>query len=163
MKLYIESDLAFDPATAWEIFESKAFEDRLEEATDLVCEVLEERHEGGVKIKKLRYRSKRELPKMVAKALGSKNLTYEQVNSFDAEKSELRWDVYLPVMSDRVTVGGTTRISDAPGGAKRVVDGEINVRVRLIGGQIEKVVVAEFERSMGRAVDLARQIHAERG
>lgn len=162
MKLFVESDLAFDPVTAWEIFESKEFEARLEEATDLVCEVLDEQMEGAVKVKRLKYVSRRELPTIAAKALGSKNLTYEQVNRFDPAKSELSWQVFLPVVGDRVSVSGITRISPAPGGAKRVVDGEINVRIRLIGGQIEKAVVGEFERSMGRAVDLARQIHAER-
>lgn len=163
MKLYLESDLAFDPATAWAIFESKEFEARLEEATDLVCEVLGETTEGSVQVKHLRFTSKRELPAMVARALGSKNLTYEQVNRYDAARSELAWSVQLPVMADRVSVGGVTRITPAPGGAKRVVDGEISVRVRLVGSQIEKVVVAEFERSMARAVDLARAIHAEQG
>ncbi|TNE87161.1 MAG: DUF2505 family protein [Deltaproteobacteria bacterium] len=162
MKLYLESDLAFDPATAWEIFESSEYADRLEDATDMSVELLEERMEGDVKVRKLRYRSKRELPRMVAKALGSKNLTYEQVNRFDRNRSELTWQVFLPVVADRVTVEGTTRISEAPGGAKRVVDGDIEVRVRLVGGQIEKVVAGEFERSMGRAVDLAKEIYAER-
>ena len=161
MKLYLESDLAFDPATAWSIFESKEFEARLEQATDLVCEVLDETMEGGVQVKRLRYTSRRELPAMVARALGSKNLTYEQVNRYDAARSELAWTVKLPVMADRVSVAGVTRITPTTSGSKRVVDGDISVRVRLVGGQIEKAVVAEFERSMLRAVDLARAIHDE--
>lgn len=161
MKLYVASDLSFDPVTAWEIFESDEFGQRLEQATDLVCTVLSESTDGPLKKRKLKYVSKRELPTMVGKALGSKNLTYEQHNTFDPAKSELRWEVFLPVMQDRVTVNGVTTIKEAPGGSRRVVDGTIEVRVRLVGGQIEKAVVAEFERSMQRAVDLARQIHAE--
>lgn len=161
VKLFVESDLSFDPATAWAIFESEAFESRLEETTDLVCEVLEESNEGDIRIKKLRYVSKRDLPRLVAKALGSKSLTYLQTNRFDPATSRLDWSVELPVMKDRISVGGTTTISATPTGSRRVVDGEISVRVRLVGGQIEKAVVAEFERSMSRAVDLARSIHRE--
>ena len=162
MKLYLASDLDFDPKTAWSIFESKEFETRLEATTDMTCQVLEERTEGDTVIRRIKYQSKRELPTMVAKALGSKSLTYEQHNRFDPKTSTLTWQVFLPVMQDRVTVGGTTCISPTATGSKRVVDGEISVRMRLVGGQIEKAVVAEFERSMAKAVDLARQLHRER-
>lgn len=161
MKLYIESALDFDPETAWDIFESDEFSARLESATDLVCTVLNEGTDGDVQTKTLRYASKRELPGMVAKALGSKHLAYEQHNRFDPAKSELVWKVIIPG-TDRVDVSGVTTIAASGSGSKRVVDGDITVRVRFIGGQIEKAVVAEFERSMRRAVDLARDIHRER-
>ena len=48
MKLYLESDLAFDPVTAWEIFESDEFGQRLEDATDLVCSVLDSGSDGDI-------------------------------------------------------------------------------------------------------------------
>lgn len=162
MKLYIESELDFDPATAWEIFESDEFGARLEQATDLVCTVLETRMEGDVKVRRLRYASKKDLPAIAAKAMGMPRLTYEQHNRFDAKKSQLSWQVFLPVMTDRVSVRGKTTITATPEGSRRVVDGDIEVRVRLVGGQIEKTVVGEFEKSMARAVDVARQIHRER-
>ena len=64
-------------------------------------------------------------------------------------------------MKDRVTVKGATTMTATPEGCRRVVDGEITVRMRLVGGQIEKAVVAEFEKSMARAVDIARELIAE--
>ena len=161
MKLYVASDLDFDPETAWEIFESDEYGRRLEQATDLVCTVLSEGRDGDIATRHVRYVSKRELPGMVAKALGSKSLTYEQHNRFDAARSRMDWRVVIPA-SDRVQVSGITTITATPTGSRRVVDGDITVQVRLIGGQIEKAVVAEFERSMRRAVDLVRQIHDER-
>ena len=161
MKLYLASDLDFSPETAWSIFESPEFEKRLEDATDLVCTVLEEKMEGEIKVRRLKYESKRDLPKMVAKALGASRLTYEQHNRFDPAKSQLTWKVVLPVLADRVKAGGTTTISATSKGARRVVDGDVTVKMRLIGGQIEKAVVAEFERGMARAVDLVRDIHRE--
>lgn len=162
MKLSVTSELDFDPATAWGIFESKEFESRLEGATDVVVELIEERMEGAIKVRRLKYRSKRELPAIVQKALGTKALAWEQHNRMDPSKSQLSWVVKLPVLSDRVNVSGTTTITATPGGSRRVVDGDITVEMRLVGGQIEKAVVAEFERSMLRAVDVARAIHRER-
>ncbi len=163
MKLFVQSDLPFDAKTAWSLFESPEFDARLEDAANITCELLEEKMEGDVKVRRLRYTSKTELPGMVATALGSKNLTYVQTNRFDASKGRLDWTVALPVLTDRVDVGGVTTITDTSGGSRRVVDGEINVRMRLVGGRIEKAVVGQFEKSMRRAVDLVRDIAREKG
>ena len=163
MKLFLQSDLPFDAKTAWSIFESPEFEARLEETTDIRCEVLSTEQKGDVTVRRLRYTAKSDLPTIAAKALGTKNLTYVQTNTFDPAKSQLRWDVDLPMVGDRVSVGGTTTINDSPTGCRRVVDGDISVRMRLVGGQIEKAVVAQFKKSMERAVDLARDIAREQG
>lgn len=162
MKLYVESLLPVDPATAWSIFESDTFRDRLEAKANLHSEVLETRDEGPVQIRRLKFTSRNELPAVVAKLLGASHLTYEQTNRFDPSRSRLDWTVKLPVMTDRVKVSGATTIEPHPQGSRRVVDGDVEVSVKLIGGQIEKAVVAEFERSMNRAVELARDLIRER-
>lgn len=160
-KLYVESDLPVSAATAWEVFESDAFRERLAAQTNLSSEILEEKQEGSVQVRRMRFVSGNELPGVVAKALGMKNLTYEQVNRFDPTTGRLDWTVHLPVLQDRVKVGGITVITDTPGGSRRVVDGTIEVNMRLIGGQVEKLVVGEFEKSMSRAVDVARELIRE--
>lgn len=163
MKLFIQSDFPFDAKTAWGIFESPEFETRLEESTGIRCEVLTTEQKGESTVRRLRYTSNSELPTIAAKALGTKNLTYVQTNTFDPTKSQLTWAVDLPMVGDRVSVGGTTTINDTASGSRRVVDGDISVRMRLVGGQIEKAVVAQFKKSMERAVDLARDIAKEQG
>ena len=164
MKLFVESLLPVDPATAWELFESEAFEQRLAQQTRISSEKLEERPDGDQRVfRRMKYRSDSELPSVVAKALGSKNLNYEQSNHMNRATSRMEWTVQLPVLTDRVKVAGSTTIYPHPQGCRRVVDGDITVNVPLVGGQIEKVVVQEFEKSMTRAVDIVRQLIAERG
>lgn len=162
MKLQVVSDLPGDPALVWEVFEGEEFQKRLDAATGLRSEVLSTRQEGTVTVRRLRYTSRKELPGIVAKALGSSTLSYEQENRLDAATSELRWVVHLPVIGDRVKAAGTTRITPAAGGSRRVVDGELTISIPLIGGQIEKVLGGEFEKSMSRAVDIARELLRER-
>lgn len=162
-KLYMESHLPVDAATAWDLFESDAFRDRLAAETGLSSEVLSSREEGAVRHRTLRFTSRNELPAVAAKAMGMKHLTYDQTTRFDPTTGRLDWAVKLPVLTDRVKVEGRTTITDAPGGSKRVVDGTIEVAMRVIGGQVEKVVVSEFEKSMQRAVDIVRQMIRERG
>ncbi len=164
MKLLVESDLPVDAKTAWSLFESEDFDARLEDAANIVGEVLDVSQDGDIKVRRLKYRSKTELPTLVAKALGAKSLTYEQTNRFNPATGRMDWVVALPVLTDRVSVSGSTTITDKPsGGCRRVVDGEITVRMRFVGGSIEKAVVAEFEKSMSRAVDLVRDLAREKG
>lgn len=163
MRLFVDSQLPASPAVCWEVFEGAEFQARLEAQTGLRTEVLEERQEGPVTVRRLRYASRAELPAVAATALGSKNLAYEQENRLDLSRSSLTWVVRIPLAGDRVKASGTTVIHEAPGGSRRVVEGDVTISVPFVGGTIEKAVVGEFEKSMARAVEIARQILAERG
>ena len=160
-KLYVESQFPVSPEETWDVFESDAFRDRLAIVTGLTTDVLDTRMEGDVEVRHLRYTSGKDLPAIAAKTLGTSRLSYEQTNRFDKANSKLHWNVVLPKMSDRVTVQGVTWIKATPTGSQRVVDGTIEVKMRLVGGQIEKVVAGEFEKSMRRAVELALEMMAE--
>lgn len=157
-KLFIESFLPVGPEDAWEVFESDAFRTRLQEQTGLASTVRETRMEGDVEVRTLTFTGSNDLPKLVAKALGSNRLSYDQTNRFDKPANRLDWVVEIPKLGDRVSVKGETWIEPHEDGSRRVVRGEIAVNIRLIGGQIEKVVAGEFRKSMERAVDLAREM-----
>ncbi|MBX2796967.1 MAG: DUF2505 domain-containing protein [Myxococcales bacterium] len=164
MKLYVENELPADPATVWEVFDSPEYRERLAARADIQQEILEERTEGNVVIRRIRTEPNRELPAMAAKVLGAKKLSYIQENRYDPDASRLDWTVTLEAMPDRVQVSGSTTCTALDDGTcHRVVDGDIEVRVRLVGRQIEKAVVAEFEKSMRRAVEVAQEILDERG
>jgi len=157
-KLFVESRLPVSPEVAWEVFESDAFRERLREHTGMTSEVLVERDEGPIQVRRLKFVSGNDLPALVAKALGAKRLSYEQENRFDAAGSKLDWIVELPMLGDRVRVAGCTRIDPHADGSRRVVDGTIEVKMRFVGSQIEKAVVSEFEKSMRRAVEIALEM-----
>jgi len=162
MKLHIVSDLPGDPALVWDVFEGAEFQARLDAQTGLRTEVIETRQEGPVQVRRLRYTSKTELPAMAARALGSSTLSYEQENRFNAAAGTLTWVVKIAMLGDRVKASGDTVITAAPGGSRRVVNGDVTISIPIIGGQIEKVIGGEFEKSMGRAVEIARTLIAER-
>ena len=164
MKLYVETELPVDPATAWEIFESPEYKERLAAQAEITQEMLEEREEDGVVHRRIRTVPDRELPGMIASLIGASKLSYVQENTFDRAANRLDWKVKLEVLTDKVDVSGSTVVEALPeGGSRRVVDGDITVRVRFVGGQIEKAVVAEFEKSMKRAAEVALDIIEERG
>jgi hypothetical protein len=161
VRLFVESLLPVDPARAWSLFESEDFRQRLKARAHLTSEVVSTRQEGPVEIRRMKFRSGNELPGVVAKLLGTSHLAYEQENRFEPSASKLAWTVQLPVLQDRVKVSGVTTIHPHPDGCRRVVDGVVEVKVALVGGQIEKAVVGEFEKSMGRAVEIVREMIRE--
>ncbi len=163
-KLRVESDLPITPEAAWALFESPEYRQRLNERAQISQEVLDEAPRAGGRIlRRLRTEPERELPGMVSSLLGASKLSYVQENELDPAARRIDWTVKLEVLTDKVDVSGSTVLEPTPTGCRRVVDGDIRVRVMLVGGQIEKAVVAEFEKSMRRAVEVARELIEEQG
>lgn len=162
MKLYVESTLPVGVDAAWDVYESDEYKRRLREQTNIQQEVLETRTEGPIEVRRIRTEPDQELPSMVASAIGTKKLSYTQENRFDKASGRMEWTVHLDGIGDRVQVSGVTTCVPDGSGCKRVVDGEITVNVPLVGRQIEKKVVAELERSMQRANEVALALIRER-
>jgi len=163
MTLRNVSQFPVDPATAWSLFESDEFRDRLEAETGIRGTIVEKTQQGAITITKLRYKTKTELPRMAAKLMGTTHLSYEQESRFNPDTSTLSWTVSLPGLGKRVKVHGDTSIHPHPDGCERVLEGTIEVKVRVVGGQLEKLVAGGFGKSMGRAVDVVRAMIRERG
>ena len=161
MKLHIENVFDATPQELWDLFNSKEFEDRLEETSGVRMTTLEENIEGDVEERRIECKSKKELPGFMAKVLGAKHLTYTQINKLDRSKDKLWWQVIPMAMSDKVTAEGTTVVTAEGDQSRRVVSGEISVRIPLIGGRIEKVILGEVEASYQRAAELAESLIAE--
>ena len=162
MKLYSQADFPHPTAEVWSVFGSPAFVERLREVTQITQTVVDRREEGDVVIERVRNVSAKDLPGMVAKALGSRTLTYDQENRLDAKAHKVEWKVHLPVMSDKIDIRGVTTNVATATGCVRTVDGVCNVNIPFVGGRIEKAIVAEFTKSYARAADLARQLLRER-
>ena len=156
MKLSVTSEFNASPETVWAAFESEAFEARLEQESGMVKTLLETRTEGGVRYQRIRVERRKPLPGFVAKVLGSKTLGFVQTERFDSATSCSNWSVEVPALGDRVSVSGSTSITATPTGSRRVLQGEVSVRVRLVGGAIEKAVVGDFQKTAARAVEIAR-------
>lgn len=163
MKLHIENSFPADPRTIWDLFISRDFESRLEEASGVIYETLSEEMVDGVECRRVKVTAKKDLPRIVAKALGSGRLSYTQVTYLDRDTHILEWEVIPMAMSDQVTAKGVTMIvPEEDGGCRRVVDGNVSVRIPLVGGAIEKAIVREVEDSYNKASTMALTMLDER-
>lgn len=73
-----------------------------------------------------------------------KSKTEQAVTTYDWDLTARRatW-VYVDPHSDRVTVKGSVRVEPKGAGSTLVDDMEVSVKVPLVGGQIEKLIVKE--------------------
>ncbi len=162
MKLSIRNTFSCDPATLWEVFDSPEFDARLEAESGVVRELLSESMDGDIEVRVLRCISKKELPGFMAKAMGSKHLEYNQTSRFNPATNVLEWNVVPTVMAERVTAKGRTEVTVTGDQCLRVINGEIRVRLPLIGGRIEKKLMEEIGSGYERAAEIAKSLIAAR-
>lgn len=157
MKLYVRHTFPCDPDTFWEMYWDDGFDQMMQRGSTVERELLEQREEDGVIVRRVRFTPQRELPGPAAKLLGSSKLIYEQENRWDPAASKMSWRVIPTVLPGKLDAQGTFVVNAIPGGCEQVVDGDISVNVRFIGGQIEKAVVSEVELSYDRMAEVARE------
>lgn len=162
MKLSIRNTFNCDPATLWEVFDSPEFNERLEAESGVRRDVVSDSKDGDIEVRVLRCISKKELPGFMAKAMGSKHLEYNQTSRFNPSTNVLEWNVVPTVMAERVTAKGRTEVTQNGDQCLRVINGEIKVRLPLVGGRIEKKLMEEIGSGYERAAEIAKSLIAER-
>jgi hypothetical protein len=158
MKIDVRHSLPCSTARFWSLDWDDGFDEMLRRHTSVRRELLAESVDGPVRIRRIRLTADRELPGPVAAALGSRTLTYEQENRFDATRGEMRWTVLPGPLGVRLKASGRFRAEDdGPEATVMRVDGEILVAIPLLGGTVERLVVAEIEKSYARLAETVRE------
>lgn len=150
-KLALSHVFPCSPAELLDLLDDPAMEEVQSREANLQRDVVERRVEpDGTRFKRVRCRPNRTLPGFLAPFVGPEGLVYFQVMRADPAQRLIRWSVESPALGDRLEVGGTTRFEPHPEGCRRVIDGQVTVKVRLIGGQIERFVADEVQKSYDR-------------
>lgn len=157
MKLHVRHTFPCDPDTFWEMFWDDSFDEMLQRGSSVHRELLDRHEEDGIIVRRVRFTPQKELPGPAAKVLGTSKLVYEQENRFDRANSRMTWRVIPTILPGKLDAHGTVVVRPIEGGCEQVIDGEITVNVRFIGGQIERAVVAEVEQSYQRQAEVARE------
>ncbi|OGQ79636.1 MAG: hypothetical protein A2289_10380 [Deltaproteobacteria bacterium RIFOXYA12_FULL_58_15] len=99
----------------------------------------------------------REIPKPVAKVIGSNRIEYTEYVQYEYGKHLAKWYTKSSVLSDKVETHGEVRFAEVPGGVKRILNGEITVKIFGVGKIIEKFVAADIERGYEDAAKFTQQ------
>ena len=124
-------------------------------------EVLWMREEGPMKVYRVKFIPNADLPAPIAKIAGTTKLVYEQENRLNTETNVMEWQVFPSVVKDKVTAKGTMTMRRVANGVERVVDGEVTVRVPLVGKKIEKAILGSVTSSYEQAAQITQKWLAE--
>lgn len=146
MKLKVRQLYPCTPDQYWEMYWDDDFDARLQEGSKVDRAVLSQAEENGVLTRRLRFTPHAELPGPVAAIVGSPKLVWEQINRWNKATGVLSFEV-LPtfISADKFNARGTFAVKPDPGGCVVEIDGDIDVKVRFIGGRIEAQVVSQIE------------------
>lgn len=163
MRFRIEDEFDTDPGTYWEVFWDERFNEEQAARLRLRERQVTERVEDDSSLRRVvRVVPERDLPAAMRRVVPG-GLAYTEHDHWDKRSGVLRIRVEFPGLGDRFRLDSTYRLTPlGPGRLRREYAGEIEVRVPLIGGQIEKLVVADMERSYAQAAALMREWLARR-
>ncbi len=157
MKLTVRHTFDCTPDTFWQMYWDDDFDAMLRKDSTVDRELVEERIDGSLEVRRLRFTPQRDLPAPMAKLLGSPKLVYEQENRWDPAAQVMHWQVVPTVLPGKLDAGGKFLVVPRPADSCELqVDGEITVNVRFIGGRIEQAVVEEVQKSYDQMADAVR-------
>lgn len=148
MKLTLSHSFPCTPLEFFDLLDDPAFEALQSRESDMQRDIIEQRTApDGTRYKKVRCRPNRSVPGFIKPLLGPEGIVYFQVNEAHPAQGLLRWSVVVPAFGERMQVQGTTRIVPEGSGCRRIIEGEVTVNVRFIGGQIERFVAEDVQKS----------------
>jgi hypothetical protein len=141
----------------WEIFWDKEYAQMLDAETGVRREILWNREDDTCRVWRVKVIPDDDLPGPVAKVAGTKKFIYEQENQLDRATHCMKWRVIPALQSGKIRAEGTMTIRAIPTGVERVVEGEVQVRIPLVGKRIEKAVVNSVTRSYDKAAEATQK------
>ena len=157
MKFEIITPFDLTPQDFWAKSESKELSLLLDKAAE-VTRVVEEEHQTGTgKFRRYRVTQTKDLPRAAQKMLKAERVSYTQIQSYHDNELRIDWEVVPDTFVGKVSITGFVQVRECGSGCERVVNGEINVAVPLIGRKIEKHVVDKLQRSYVRAAEVTEK------
>jgi len=157
MQFLIITPFDISPNEFWARSESKELSRLLDEAAE-VSRVIEEEHKTETgKFRRYRVTQTKDLALAAQKMLRTKRISYTQIQTYDDKRLRIDWEVLPDNFVGKVRISGFLEVKAKGQGCERVVNGEINVAVPLIGRKIEKQVIAGLERSYARAAEVTEK------
>lgn len=157
MKLKLEHAFACTPEEYWDIVADHTVDEQMAHASDGTYELLSESDANGVLTRRQRIVMNRELPSAMKKAIGTDKIGYELETKVQRSANRADWTITPLVLPDRVKGAGIVHVTATPSGCVRVIDGELTVKVPLIGKMMEERLVNDVSASYDRGAEIIRQ------
>ncbi|MFT5587768.1 MAG: hypothetical protein ACI9VR_005381 [Cognaticolwellia sp.] len=157
MKMHISHRFDCSAQRLWDLVLDADYQAAVDTQSGLSRELISERKSARELIRKIRFTPDKTLPPAMARAVGRDKMSYVQEQRWKLSELKMFWTVVPDVMGDRVRSKGDFQLR-AVGAeqVERIVSGEITASIPLMGGRVEKMVVADIEKGYERTAELTR-------
>lgn len=132
----------------------RAREERYDLLPDLKKPDIIERKADGNKVHtKRRFKVSGALPPAMKKFIPMDSMEFVDHSTWDGDRNEHRWRQVSVKFEKQIKWEGVTRYEEKGGRAKRVMEGEIRVKIPFVGDQLEKVMVSGFKKNFQKDFD----------
>lgn len=133
------------------LYFNEDFNIKLCQAVKLAREVIEIESDDTKIHRVVKVGPDRVLPAPVAKILGTDRIDYTEHVDYTFGDFKADWKTISSVMTDKVDSKGTLTFRETGSGVTRIVEGDIKVKLFGVGKVVERVIVAETEKSYADA------------
>lgn len=164
MKFSIEHTFqGVDRPSYEKLYFDEPFNVALCEAVNLDRELLKREETDGRLVREVKVAPRgRQIPAPIAKFMGGARIEYVEKIDYEFGAYRGEWQSISSLMTDKIRSQGTFRIEEAAAGVRRIVEGEISVKIFGVGKAIEGYVVDDIKRSYSEAAEFTRTWIAQR-
>jgi hypothetical protein len=105
-------------------------------------ELLDSQRDGATVRQRVRYRFAGELNAAARAALDPRRLTWIEDSTIDLDACRTTFRILPDHYADRLSCSGTFVVADEGDGCRRTAEGEMKVRMPLVGGKVEQAIVS---------------------
>ena len=147
MKFRLEQRLVAPPTEVQAAVVDPAYLERLATLPKLGSpELLSQERSGDRVVQRVRYVFVGDLNSAVRKVVDPERLTWVEVSQVDLAALETAFRIEPDHYASLLTAAGRIRIRDhGNGNTRRILDGELSVKVPLVGGKVERAIVSGLE------------------
>ena len=142
--------LPVDAETAWTTILSEDFANQSYAHSDTTRELLSSEERNGTVFMTVRVTVNKPLPPMAAKVIGGNQLSWIQEQIVDHSQKTMRWKIAIPKAA-KVQAFGSFSVKEDGDKSLRVVDGDVQVKIPIVGKKAEKHICAQLEESYERS------------
>ena len=146
MEFRLEHTLPANIAYAWQTVMSEDFAEKSYAQSGIERRLISSEERNGKVYILLHVKVLERMPGVAAKVLGSDQLEWNQRQIIDHSTHTMQWQIEIP-NAKQVSAQGTFTLLPRGAECVRVVDGDVRVKIPLVGRKAEEHVCAKLRKS----------------
>ena len=156
MKFQLEHVLPASADTSWQTIMSEDFANQSYAESGTQRELLSQEERNGKIYSVVKVKVNEELPPMAAKVLGTRQLSWTQQQIIDNSTRTMQWQIKIPG-ADKVEAAGSFKVIAFGEQSKRLVEGDVKVKIPLVGRKAEEHICRKLEDSYEKSARFTQQ------